>query len=395
MSYYLTALVFLLIVFMGVRYLVARLGTLVWLDRYIWQVLARKAYSGHQHVIFCFVDHFEPRWGGERDLEKERRRVQRWVDGYPQMANDFVDADGCNPKHSYFFPAEEYEAEHIDALVGLCRDGYGEVEVHLHHDNDTSDNLRNTLLDFANTLHTRHGALSKHASSNTPAYAFIHGNWVLDNSGKDGRWCGVNDEIRILSETGCYADFTFPCAPHYAQPRQINSIYYAEDDVDKPKSHNTGVELEVGVPESGDLMLITGPLGLNWRNRKLGFLPRIENSDVRSNNHPTTDRIDYWVKTGITVKGRPDWVFVKIHTHGAPDREAEVLLGQPLKDMHRYLGSKYNDGERYSLHYVSAREMYNIAKAAEAGCGGNPGDYRDYVLPPPSFKKNVTSEQPY
>jgi hypothetical protein len=27
--------------------------------------------------------------------------------------------------------------------------------------------------------------------------------------------------------------------------------------------------------------------------------------------------------------------------------------------------------------------MYNIIKAAEAGCTGNPNDYRDYELPPP------------
>ena len=26
----------------------------------------------------------------------------------------------------------------------------------------------------------------------------------------DGRWCGVDDEIPLLFETGCYADFTFP-----------------------------------------------------------------------------------------------------------------------------------------------------------------------------------------
>ena len=35
------------------------------------------------------------------------------------------------------------------------------------------------------------------------------------------------------------------------------------------------------------------------------------------------------------------------------------------------------------LHYVSAREAYNIVKAAEAGMQGNPGDYRDFHLPPP------------
>jgi len=51
--------------------------------------------------------------------------------------------------------------------------------------------------------------------------------------------------------------------------------------------------------------------------------------------------------------------------------------------MHAYLEQAYNDGERYVLHYVTAREMYNIARAAEDGCTGDPGRYRDHVLPAP------------
>ena len=41
---------------------------------------------------------------------------------------------------------------------------------------------------------------------------------------------------------------------------------------------------------------------------------------------------------------------------------------------------KYNK-EPYVLHYVTAREMYNIIKAAEAGKKGNPATYRDYLIP--------------
>jgi hypothetical protein len=36
------------------------------------------------------------------------------------------------------------------------------------------------------------------------------------------------------------------------------------------------------------------------------------------------------------------------------------------------------------LHYVTAREAYNIAKAAEAGHAGDPNDFRDFVIPPPA-----------
>jgi hypothetical protein len=35
------------------------------------------------------------------------------------------------------------------------------------------------------------------------------------------------------------------------------------------------------------------------------------------------------------------------------------------------------------LHYVTAREIFNIAKSSMEGKRGNPAEYRDYVLPPP------------
>lgn len=61
----------------------------------------------------------------------------------------------------------------------------------------------------------------------------------------------------------------------------------------------------------------------------------------------------------------------------------DTLLGAPMDAMHTHLEGAYNDGQRHVLHYVTAREMYNIIKAAEAGKGGNPGDWRDFVLPRP------------
>ncbi|WP_197472948.1 hypothetical protein, partial [Oleiphilus sp. HI0123] len=103
------------------------------------------------------------------------------------------------------------------------------------------------------------------------AYGFIHGNWTLDNCHPEGLHCGVNDELLVLKATGCYADFTLPSAPSPTQTSTVNSIYYATDDPDKPKSHDKGVDVEVGKPASGDLMIIQGPLCLNWKKRKFGF----------------------------------------------------------------------------------------------------------------------------
>jgi hypothetical protein len=75
-------------------------------------------------------------------------------------------------------------------------------------------------------------------------------------------------------------------------------------------------------------------------------------------------------------------VFVKVHTHGAPEAQAESLLGAGGEALHRAL-QRYNDGRAWRLHYLTAREMYNVAAAAIDGREGDPNGFRDYLLPPP------------
>jgi len=360
----------------------------VWFVSYVRQSIRqrRRKVSGPVHVLFSFVDHFEPQWGDNVSIETERARVDTWVDRYPRLAGKHVDADGRHPQHTFYYPEEEYRFEHLNKIAGLCADGFGEIEVHLHHDDDTSQNLKRSILEFCHTLHEKHGALSRHPETGQLMYGFIHGNWTLDNSGPDGKLCGVNDELQVLKETGCYADFTFPSAPHPTQPRTINSVYYALDDPELPKSHDTGVPVKVNGTPSGDLMLVNGPLLLNWKSRKFGIMPRIENSDIRKGMEPTPHRVDLWVRANVHVEGRPEWLIIKVHTHGVQEGDAEVLLADPLVEMFGYLGSKYNDGEKYCLHYVNSRELYNIIKAAEDGKEGNPNEFRDYILPRPRFK---------
>lgn len=355
------------------------------MEGWIWSYLRRPlpdAGGRTRHVMFCFVDHFEPMWKGA-DPATQAARVDRWCRDYRALASRHRDADGRPPQHSFFYPAEEYAPEHLDKLAALCSDGFGEIEVHLHHHDDTESNFRAQMSDFCNALHERHGALPRDPESGAIRFAFIHGNWCLDNSRRDGQWCGLDNELILLRELGCYADFTLPSAPSDTQTRTVNAIYYATDDPQRPKSHDRGTSMRVGGQASGDLLVMQGPLALNWRDRRHGIIPRIENSDVRRSSPPTPDRVDLWVRTGVHVEGRPEWVFVKVHTHGAQEQDMDTLLGAPAEAMHAHLERAYNDGARNALHYVTAREMYNIAKAAEAGHDGDPGRFRDYVLPPP------------
>jgi hypothetical protein len=350
----------------------------LWLPDYI-RSRKKAAFASPTHVFFCFVDHFEPLWNKVSRFQG-LERVEHWFENYPRFADKFHDADGRPPQHTFFYPAEEYVPEYLDLLARLCGEGYGETEIHLHHDNDTAENLKKSLLDYKKQLGS-HGFLSN------DRYAFIHGNWSLDNSRADGRWCGVNNELQILRETGCYADFTLPSAPSETQTRKINSIYYATDDPHRPKSHDTGVDVRVGGEASGDLLLVQGPLALNWQNRKWGLLPRIEAGNIAGHCLPTPDRVDLWVQQRISVVGRPDWIFVKVHTHGCQEGNFSPACGAAAAQMHQYLQTRYNDGKDFILHYVTAREVFNLVKAAEDGKTGDPNAYRDFLLPPPPIRR--------
>ncbi|MBY0460128.1 MAG: hypothetical protein K2V38_22660, partial [Gemmataceae bacterium] len=161
------------------------------------------------HLLLAICDHYEPSRGGA-PLDVARGLVRQWVEEYPRQFDRFRDADGFPPQYTFFYPEDEYEPELVDMVAGLCRHKngrrYGEIEIHLHHDHDTADGLRRKLLNFKKTLAERHGALSRDKETGEIGYAFIHGNWALDNSRCDRRHCGVNNELDVLRETGCFAD---------------------------------------------------------------------------------------------------------------------------------------------------------------------------------------------
>jgi hypothetical protein len=352
-----------------------------WLLPYLLQTRRRRTPRGGDpvHVLLCIGDHYEPKLGGAPP-EVARRRVGRWAADYPRLFGGFRDSDGRPPRHSFFYPEEEYEPEHLDALADLCRAGYGEVEVHLHHDDDTADGLRAKLLGFKTTLSERHGLLARDRRTGEVVYGFIHGNWALDNSLPGGRKCGVDNELDVLRETGCYADFTLPSAPSPAQTAKINSIYYAQGQPGRCKSHDTGIDVGRGpAPERG-LMMIQGPLLFNWGRRKWGVLPRLENGNLQGTQAPSMARLDLWLRARVQVPTRPDWFFVKLYTHGANEANMPVLLGPPMLGFHDGLARRAAEDARFRFHYVTAREMYNLALAAEAGWQGSVADARDFRL---------------
>ncbi len=350
-----------------------------WLPDYA-RHLVRRARTPHsggpRHLLFALCDHYEPLWGGAPD-DVGRARVDAWADSYPRL-DEFRDSDGRPPRHGWFFPGEEYRPYFLDRLGELARQGFGEVEFHLHHDGDTSATLAPRIAQHLKTF-AEHGHISR--NNGAFSWAFIHGNWSLANGRPDGRWCGVDDELPLLHELGCYVDLTFPSAPDPCQPDRVNVIYWPTGDLARRRAYEHGERARVGASYDDRVLMITGPLAL----ARKGAGVRIENGALTGDDPPTAARVATWVKQGIHVEGRPEWVFVKVHTHGAIENTAGSLLGAGGRALHEALHGYTARG--WKLHYVTAREMYNVARAAMDGRTGDPSTYLDYLVQPPPIAR--------
>jgi hypothetical protein len=359
--------------------------TFRWLPAYVWQrVAGDRPADGPVHLVFALADHFEPAIvpsapGTYAPLDVQEQRLENWCTEYPRAFADLLDAEGRPFCHTYFYPAEQYQACLLERLADHCRRGWGEIEIHLHHGvegPDTAEHTRRLIAEFRDTLAT-HGCLSRLKGKGGPRFAFVHGNWALANSNR-GLDCGVDEEMQILADTGCFADFTLPAAPNPAQVAKINALYEPEPPLDRAAPHRRGYDLRVGRAPAVFPLIFSGPLMWNLKRRKRGILsPSIENSEVAGVYPPTAKRLQLWRRANITVRGRQDWIFIKLHTHGMDPRSYEVMMGAPIR---RFLSELVEGAKtgKYQVHFVSAREMVNIALAACDGKNGNPGDFRDY-----------------
>jgi len=359
--------------------------SLPWLLRYpAWRagelVSRARDSSGPTHLIFVVANHFEPGLG-----HTALRRVEKWCDLARATGDSIRDHDGTPFRHTNFFPAEQYERPLLEMLSNLQADGYGEVEIHLHHgvdQPDTAENTRQMLERFRDVLAEEHKCLARIVGdkpTSQPKYGFVHGNWALANSA-GGRFCGVDSEMQILADTGCYADFTLPSVPFQSQVPRINAIYQCGSKLTEARPHRSGPSLRVG--EHLQLPIIfTGPLVFDWTRRLRGLpVPRIEDGALAQNYPLNSDRFKRWRSAGIGVKGRPDWIFIKLYSHGFFDWDQDLMIGEQMK---RFMSEVIELGERtgeFKVHFASAREAFNMVVAAVEGQEGQPGAYRDYKL---------------
>jgi hypothetical protein len=149
----------------------------------------------------------------------------------------------------------------------------------------------------------------------------------------------------------------------------VNTIYWATDDTARPKSHNWGIPVQPGGAVSGDLLIVPGPLTVNLREWNRRGVPKIETGELAGYALPSRRRARLWTKAAPRIGAD---VFVKLFTHGAPERNSAALLveGALLRTL-EYLTEEANRIGAQLL-FVSAWQMWKAIQAVR--CQSDPLD---------------------
>ena len=306
----------------------------------------------------AITDHHEP--FGNTTLDVAHQRVATWQRLWPAIAEAAPDdATGRKPCFTFFYPQEEYQRDLLNSLAELTRTGTTDIEVHLHHFNDTAPSFTEKLRTFTKRLHEHHGLLHHH--DGRLVFGFIHGNWALDNSHPTGHACGVTGELQILRDLGCYADFTMPSLPSPTQSRILNQIYWTTGDPAKPRGFDHGIEATESAGRRGDLLMITGPTGIRYRDR---LMPRLETGELAVYDPPTPYRVQRWLDLAPRIG---EDIFLKLYGHSAREDNAAALLGsasQPgkLAPMFQWIAAAAQQ-RGLELHWSSAYQMFSAVDA--------------------------------
>src|SRR5215470_222186 len=262
-------------------YTIVKYKAYIWLPNYFLSPSPRKEIvdDARKHLLFFMVDHYESGKTEAADTESES-----WLARFRLIADRHRDSSGRRFLYTWFYPRDEGRATVLRGLARAARDGYGEVELHWHHPPSDSAHFP-AMVEEALRWFEAQGVLWAPVMGAPKRFGFIHGLWALD--GSQAR-CGVNRELDILRQYGCYADFTFSAAGTESQPSKINSIYYATD-TDEPKSYDKGDDISVGRPVNDRLLIFEGPIGIDWRTF------RIDAASVENYSIPTKERIGRWL----------------------------------------------------------------------------------------------------
>ncbi len=291
------------------------------------------------------------------------------------MHSELAGSGGEQPRHTLLHREGPVERDAALQLAAICHEAACEVELHAGPVYSTVDRLREGLLRTTTAL-AEAGLLARDPDG-APTFAFYE-----EASAVEALGCDRVDFAAMLRETGCYAHIEDPSAGSGADAAPTNSLYYTSTQpgncarvcrrVYADREQRLGIERE--------LLTVQRPLAIDWSRRRCGILPRLEAGILSPSDPPTVSRLETWLDCRISVKGRPNWLFITLINKGGI---AEDALGSYFKQMRAFYDgistlASLNPSIRF--HYATAREAVNMIHAAEAAHSGDPAQFRDYRL---------------
>jgi hypothetical protein len=300
--------------------------------------------------------------GGMRDLLKM----------FASLAAEHTDSDGRKFQLTFACPGRDTDSTTLYMLTDYCRRGLGEVEYLIPWDYSSEVSMRDELGQGLRFFNSR-GWMSTVGSE--IRFAVVGEGRGDERGGDDFR-----KQASVLSDLGCYADMSFPGARNSLQQSSVNTMFMVSSADYDP--YNESDELRAGRLGKGGLLVVEGPFLIDWTDWRFTLRPYVEDGYLSPETPPDPGRVDSWVRANVHVIGQPNWIFVKLTIGGLSNAASAQSLGHSFDQSLMYLEEVYNDSEMYRLHYVTAREMYNVAMAAQALQNGDAGLFRDYLIEP-------------
>lgn len=306
----------------------------------------------HIHIALC--DFFEP-FCGDVSQEIAEHRVATWCKEYSRIAKFHHDSCGKFPVHTIFYSEEDYNPQLLDILNRLYKQNLADIEIMLPLTNEPTDNFKRKVEEFRDVLFHHHGFLRKGADEKI-TYGFSHGFKSAYPHTTKIPIKETCDRIKILIDTGCFADFT-----SLTKKRSKNLI-----ESFNSSDHSQSMKI-TECPESifpqgwtiKNLLTIQDPDILKWNTGIGRIFPFLENGEISASKKFLPFRANLWLQNCIGIETDEKHLFIKLHTFGGLDQNIRYLLGESgLHLLWNYIEKlcAYNN---FVLHYASAWEMYH------------------------------------